>query len=71
MASEDEVKLGQTRAAELNHITGRFILRRTSEINNRYLPPKGTSSMRSAKLVNLVQFQPEIQGQQIKVDQVN
>ena len=58
MASEDEVKLGQTRAAELNRITGRFILRRTSEINNRYLPPKGIhlQCAHCAKLVNLVQF---------------
>jgi DNA repair and recombination protein RAD54B len=40
-ADEDERTLGETRAEELNRITGLFILRRTSDINNRYLPPKG------------------------------
>ena len=29
------------RAAELNRITDSFILRRTQEINNQYLPPRG------------------------------
>jgi len=32
--------LGQTRAAELNRLTSMFFLRRTSEVNSRYLPPK-------------------------------
>ena len=40
-ASEEAVSVGQTRAAELNRLTGLFILRRTQEINNQYLPPKG------------------------------
>lgn len=36
---EDRV-LGEERAAELSRLTGMFILRRTQEIINRYLPPR-------------------------------
>lgn len=32
--------LGEERAAELSRLTGMFILRRTQEIINRYLPPR-------------------------------
>ncbi|XP_074637415.1 DNA repair and recombination protein RAD54B-like isoform X3 [Acropora palmata] len=39
-ASVEEKLLGQTRANELNRLTSLFFLRRTSEINSRYLPPK-------------------------------
>ncbi|XP_067033427.1 DNA repair and recombination protein RAD54B-like isoform X3 [Acropora muricata] len=39
-ASGEEKLLGQTRANELNRLTSLFFLRRTSEINSRYLPPK-------------------------------
>ncbi|MFT7816245.1 DNA repair and recombination protein RAD54B isoform X1 [Arapaima gigas] len=39
-ATEEEKRLGEERAAELNRLTGLFILRRTQEIINRYLPPK-------------------------------
>uniref|UniRef100_A0A8C9W0J3 RAD54 homolog B n=1 Tax=Scleropages formosus TaxID=113540 RepID=A0A8C9W0J3_SCLFO len=39
-ATEEEKRLGEERAAELNCLTGLFILRRTQEIINRYLPPK-------------------------------
>ncbi|XP_033849294.3 DNA repair and recombination protein RAD54B isoform X1 [Acipenser ruthenus] len=39
-ATEEEKQLGQERAAELGRLTGLFILRRTQEIINRYLPPK-------------------------------
>uniref|UniRef100_A0A8C6V094 RAD54 homolog B n=1 Tax=Neogobius melanostomus TaxID=47308 RepID=A0A8C6V094_9GOBI len=38
-AEEDSV-LGEERAAELSRLTGMFILRRTQEIINRYLPPR-------------------------------
>ncbi|XP_032415090.1 DNA repair and recombination protein RAD54B isoform X1 [Xiphophorus hellerii] len=38
--SEDERVLGEERAAELSRLTGMFILRRTQEIINRYLPPR-------------------------------
>ena len=41
-ASAEQQQLGRTRAAELNRITSLFILRRTQDINNKYLPPKGT-----------------------------
>ncbi len=40
-ASPAERALGETRAAELNRVTSLFILRRTQEINTKYLPPKG------------------------------
>lgn len=39
-ANSEEKLLGQTRAAELNRLTSLFFLRRTSEVNSRYLPPK-------------------------------
>ncbi|XP_042891287.1 DNA repair and recombination protein RAD54B-like [Penaeus japonicus] len=39
-ATESEKELGETRAAQLNRTTSLFILRRTQEIINRYLPPK-------------------------------
>ncbi|XP_021584345.2 DNA repair and recombination protein RAD54B isoform X3 [Ictidomys tridecemlineatus] len=39
-ASEEEKKLGERRAAELTYRTGLFILRRTQEVINKYLPPK-------------------------------
>nr|XP_040020634.1 DNA repair and recombination protein RAD54B [Gasterosteus aculeatus aculeatus] len=38
--SEEESVLGEERAAELSRLTGMFILRRTKEIINRYLPPR-------------------------------
>ncbi|XP_062256148.1 DNA repair and recombination protein RAD54B isoform X1 [Platichthys flesus] len=37
---EEERVLGEERAAELSRLTGTFILRRTQEIINRYLPPR-------------------------------
>ncbi|XP_078728766.1 DNA repair and recombination protein RAD54B [Lampetra fluviatilis] len=39
-ASLEDKQLGETRAAELQRLTGLFVLRRTQEINERYLPPK-------------------------------
>lgn len=39
-ASEEEKKLGEKRAIELTRITRLFILRRTQEVINKYLPPK-------------------------------
>nr|XP_019948182.1 PREDICTED: DNA repair and recombination protein RAD54B-like [Paralichthys olivaceus] len=38
--TEEERVLGEDRAAELSRLTGMFILRRTQEIINRYLPPR-------------------------------
>ncbi|XP_061633757.1 DNA repair and recombination protein RAD54B [Phyllopteryx taeniolatus] len=38
--SEDDRALGDERASELSRLTGAFILRRTQEIINRYLPPR-------------------------------
>ncbi|CAL1611176.1 unnamed protein product [Knipowitschia caucasica] len=38
--SEEERVLGEERAAELSHLTCMFILRRTQEIINCYLPPR-------------------------------
>uniref|UniRef100_A0A8C2WWD6 RAD54 homolog B n=1 Tax=Cyclopterus lumpus TaxID=8103 RepID=A0A8C2WWD6_CYCLU len=38
--SEEESVLGEERATELSRLTGMFILRRTQEIINRYLPPR-------------------------------
>lgn len=40
-ASSEERLLGQHRARELNRITSLFILRRTQDVNNQYLPPRG------------------------------
>ncbi|GAB1288312.1 DNA repair and recombination protein RAD54B [Apodemus speciosus] len=39
-SSKEERELGERRAAELTRLTGRFILRRTQEVINKYLPPK-------------------------------
>ncbi|XP_053743425.1 DNA repair and recombination protein RAD54B isoform X1 [Synchiropus splendidus] len=38
--TEDDRTLGEERTAELSRLTSMFILRRTQEINNRYLPPR-------------------------------
>ncbi|XP_057691439.1 DNA repair and recombination protein RAD54B [Corythoichthys intestinalis] len=38
--SQEDRILGEERAAELSRLTGMFILRRTQEIINRYLPPR-------------------------------
>ncbi|XP_076009862.1 DNA repair and recombination protein RAD54B [Genypterus blacodes] len=38
--TDEERALGEERAAELSRLTGMFILRRTQEIINRYLPPR-------------------------------
>uniref|UniRef100_A0A3Q1F4F0 RAD54 homolog B n=1 Tax=Acanthochromis polyacanthus TaxID=80966 RepID=A0A3Q1F4F0_9TELE len=38
--SEEDRALGEERAAELSRLTSMFILRRTQEIINRYLPPR-------------------------------
>jgi len=40
-ASCEERLLGQNRARELNRITSLFVLRRTQDVNNQYLPPRG------------------------------
>lgn len=37
---QEEKELGERRAAELTGLTGLFILRRTQEVINKYLPPK-------------------------------
>lgn len=34
------ISLGKQKAAELNEITEKFILRRTQDVNNKYLPSK-------------------------------
>ncbi|XP_049974675.1 DNA repair and recombination protein RAD54B isoform X2 [Alexandromys fortis] len=39
-SSTEEKELGERRAAELTALTGLFILRRTQEVINKYLPPK-------------------------------
>ncbi|KAK3585162.1 hypothetical protein CHS0354_001785 [Potamilus streckersoni] len=39
-ASKEEIELGDERAAELTRITKSFVLRRTQDINNKYLPSK-------------------------------
>uniref|UniRef100_A0A8C5K8K0 DNA repair and recombination protein RAD54B n=1 Tax=Jaculus jaculus TaxID=51337 RepID=A0A8C5K8K0_JACJA len=39
-SSKEEKELGEKRAAELTCLTGLFILRRTQEVINKYLPPK-------------------------------
>ncbi|ESP03752.1 hypothetical protein LOTGIDRAFT_110407, partial [Lottia gigantea] len=39
-SSREVVNLGEERGAELSRLTSMFILRRTQEINNQYLPPK-------------------------------
>lgn len=40
LAPQEDRALGEGRAAELSRLTGMFILRRTQEIINRYLPPR-------------------------------
>ncbi|XP_055780893.1 DNA repair and recombination protein RAD54B-like [Salvelinus fontinalis] len=40
ICTQEERVLGEERAAELSRLTGLFILRRTQEIINRYLPPR-------------------------------
>ncbi|XP_026546617.1 DNA repair and recombination protein RAD54B [Notechis scutatus] len=42
-AAEEDIELGEKRAAELMHLTGLFILRRTQEVINKFLPPKKES----------------------------
>ncbi|XP_009901265.2 DNA repair and recombination protein RAD54B [Dryobates pubescens] len=42
-ATEEEKELGEKRAAELTRLTGLFILRRTQEVINQFLPPKKES----------------------------
>ncbi|NXO00765.1 RA54B protein, partial [Rhinopomastus cyanomelas] len=39
-ATKEEKELGEKRAAELTRLTGHFILRRTQEVINKFLPPK-------------------------------
>ncbi|NXP08229.1 RA54B protein, partial [Thinocorus orbignyianus] len=39
-ATKEEKDLGEKRAAELTRLTGLFILRRTQEVINKFLPPK-------------------------------
>ena len=39
-ATPTEISLGEERGAELSRMTQMFVLRRTQEINNKYLPPK-------------------------------
>ncbi|XP_069813394.1 DNA repair and recombination protein RAD54B-like isoform X2 [Dendropsophus ebraccatus] len=39
-ANKEEKKLGEERAAELGRLTGLFVLRRTQEVINKFLPPK-------------------------------
>ncbi|XP_052071010.1 DNA repair and recombination protein RAD54B-like [Mytilus californianus] len=39
-ATPAEIELGEERGAELSRLTKLFLLRRTQEINNKYLPPK-------------------------------
>lgn len=40
---QEEKELGLKRAAELTRLTGLFILRRTQEVINKFLPPKKES----------------------------
>lgn len=44
-ASKELVSLGEERGAELNRMTQLFVLRRTQDINNKYLPPKSWYSL--------------------------
>ncbi|XP_073535772.1 DNA repair and recombination protein RAD54B [Phyllobates terribilis] len=39
-ADKEEKKLGDERATELGRLTGLFVLRRTQEVINKFLPPK-------------------------------
>lgn len=40
-ATAEERNVGEARAAELTKLTSQFVLRRTQEVNNSYLPPRG------------------------------
>ncbi|NXE76915.1 RA54B protein, partial [Cochlearius cochlearius] len=42
-ATKEEKEFGEKRAAELTRLTGLFILRRTQEVINKFLPPKKES----------------------------
>ncbi|XP_025936794.1 DNA repair and recombination protein RAD54B isoform X4 [Apteryx rowi] len=42
-ATKEEKELGENRASELTRLTGLFILRRTQEVINKFLPPKKES----------------------------
>ncbi|XP_042320390.1 DNA repair and recombination protein RAD54B [Sceloporus undulatus] len=42
-ATKEEIELGERRAAELTRLTGLFILRRTQDVINKFLPPKKES----------------------------
>ncbi|XP_053099002.1 DNA repair and recombination protein RAD54B isoform X3 [Hemicordylus capensis] len=42
-AAKEEIELGEKRAAELGRLTALFILRRTQEIINKFLPPRKES----------------------------
>ncbi|XP_014664891.1 PREDICTED: DNA repair and recombination protein RAD54B-like [Priapulus caudatus] len=39
-ASGEERHVGEARAAELGRLTAEFVMRRTQDVNNRYLPPR-------------------------------
>ncbi|KAI9145365.1 P-loop containing nucleoside triphosphate hydrolase protein, partial [Paraphysoderma sedebokerense] len=39
-ATREEKELGSKRSEELTRLTSQFVLRRTAEVNNKYLPPK-------------------------------
>lgn len=39
-ATKEDVTLGNERATELSRLTKLFLLRRTQDVNNKYLPPK-------------------------------
>lgn len=39
-ATPAEIELGEERGSELSRLIKLFMLRRTQEINNKYLPPK-------------------------------
>lgn len=39
-ASPEDIELGAERGSELSRITKLFVLRRSQEINTKYLPPK-------------------------------
>ena len=54
-ASSEERVLGQNRARELNRITTLFVLRRTQDVNNQYLPPRGLYYF-SMYSLNVLQF---------------
>ncbi len=41
-ASDEIQRIGRLRCQNLARLTAQFILRRTSNVNKKYLPPKGT-----------------------------